>query len=402
MSGIDVGLGLDSFALDLTGSGSVASPEVPAPRSRWQILAGPAGGGYETELTAAQQRKLTLRLKSPSELGFSMNARLDQAEAIEELTTDAHVLWTSPAGLTYRMFRGRFGATGDTLDADSHTMTASALDYRALLLRRRLYSDSTLTWTATDEAEIALGLITQTQARTGGNLGITKAWTGTTPTGISLDQTHAAGDSIGERIQQLSETLDGFDWEITPTSPTALELNVWHPQRGTDRGVILEYGGMVTGVRREVNPSDYGNAGRFTGADGLTAQELAVSDIADRAEGRWDIVHGDTQLLTQQQLNDCAAWQLDQNQTILPSYSVVLERGAWQGPEHIWLGDPVRLIIRSGRLRVDTVIRVFELGFTIDADGNDLVEVTLGRPKPDYRTDVPTESDRRIRNLERR
>lgn len=394
-------LGLDSFPLTFTGSGSVAASPVPAPRSRWRILIGPPTGGYVSELTAAQARKLTVRLTSPSELAFGINARLPQASSIEEMLTDVHVLWASPESVTHRLFRGRLGPTGDTGDADQHTLTATVLDYRAMVRRRRLYSDSQLAWTGTDQAEIALGLITQTQARTGGALGISKAWSGVEPTGVDRDRTYVAGDSIGDRIQELSEVIDGFDWDVLPTSPSALALSVWYPERGNDRGVVLEYGGMVSRFTREVQTSEYANAQRYTGADSTTPSELAVSDLATRPEGRWDAVYGDTGLTTQDALDDRAAWQLDQSQAISPTYTLTLRRGTWMGPGHIWLGDRVRVIIQSGRLRVDTSIRVFEMAFTLDADGGEIVEVTVGRPKPDFRRRT-TDDERRLKNLERR
>lgn len=398
---LGVPLGLESFPLVFSGSGSAADPAVPPPRSRWRILIGPPTGGYEAELTAAQSRKLTVRLTSPSELAFGLNARLPQADSIEELVTDAHVLWTSAEGVTHRLFRGRIGPTGDSGDADGHNMTATALDYRALLRRRRLYSDSQLTWTGTDQAEIALALVTQTQARTGGALGISKAWTGVEPTGVERDRTYEAGDSIGDRIQELSEVIDGFNWDITATSASALSLEVFYPERGNDRGVVLEYGGMVAKFSREVQTSDYANAQRYTGESALTASELAAADLATRPEGRWDAVFGDSGLTTQGALDDRAAWQLDQSQVISPPYTLTLRRGVWRGPDHIWLGDTVRVIIRSGRLRVDTSIRVFELAFTLDADGGETVEVTLGGPKPDFRR-RPNDDERRLKNLERR
>ena len=57
------------------GDSSAIEYPAPAPTSRWQILTGPASGGYAQELTAAQDRKLSMRLKDPSELGFSIDGR---------------------------------------------------------------------------------------------------------------------------------------------------------------------------------------------------------------------------------------------------------------------------------------------------------------------------------------
>jgi hypothetical protein len=82
-------------------------------------------------------------------------------------------------------------------------------------------------------------------------------------------------------------------------------------------------------------------------------------------------------------------------------YTVRLKRGGWQGPDHIWLGDTVRLIIPSGRLDVDTTARVHEVAIDIDEDGGETVTLTLGGKRPDFRR-WPSAIERRLKNLERR
>jgi hypothetical protein len=398
-----VGAGTITGTVVLTGSGTKQSGigSIPRPRIRWQLIAGPASGGYDLSLTEATGRRFTARLTDPSELGFGLDGRHPQATQVDELATDVHVLWTPSSGGTRVLFRGRVGATGDSIDDASHSVEVGALDYRALLNRRRLYSGSTLTWAATDQSAIAWGLIQQTQARTGGDFGIGRGVGQTT--GILRDRTYEAGDSIGERVQELSEVIDGFDWDITPTSASGLAFDVWYPQRGADRGVVLEYGGLVKAVRREVDPSAYANAVRYTGStDPVTVPvETESADIAARLEGRWDAVYGDDGLTTQTALDDRAAWQLAQAQVVQPVYTLTLRAGAWDGPDHIWLGDPVLVVVMSGRLSVITTLRVYEIAFTLGSSGDEGVEVTVGGPKPDYRR-RPKATERRLTNLERR
>lgn len=371
----------------------------------WQLVAGPASGGHSLSLTAAKSRKLSFKLTEPSELGFAINGRQLQADALDELTTDVHALWTPSTGPTRILGRWRVGNTSDDLTDTTHTVTVAGIDYRAILNNRRLYSTSQLTWTATDQAEIAWGLLQQTQTRTGGALGIVKGWTGTVPTGTIRDRTYEASDSIGERITELSQVIDGFDWDVTPTDSVGLNLGLWYPQRGTNRGVVAEFGGLVSKVRREVNTSDYANALRYTGktdaSPPLVPQELEAADLATRVEGRFDAAFGDDSLITQAALSDRAAWQLATSQVIQPTYTITLKRGAWRGPDHIWLGDPIRLIVTSGRLAVDTTLRVYQLDVTLGDAGDELIELTLGGPRPDYRR-RPSLVERRLNNLERR
>lgn len=370
----------------------------------WQFVIGPASGGHQLALTEAKSRQLVARLTSPSEASFTINGRRSQAGAIAELATDLHVLYSPPDGPTLILYRGRIAPTSDDLDDKSHTVQVSSLDYRDLLNRRLLYAASTLSWTATDQAEIAWQLLQQTQTLPGGNLGISKGIGN--PSGVVRDRAYAAGDSIGQRIQELSELVDGFDWDLTPASPSALSLDLW-ASRGADRGVVLEYGGLVTAVKREVRPSDYANAIRVTGDQASggtppTPQERTATDIATRAEGRWDNALTAPGITDTTALSQRADWLLADAQVVQPSYTLTLRRGAWQGPGHIWLGDTVRVVIKSGRLAVTGVpLRVQEIDIQIPEEGIETVQVTVGRPRVNYNR-RPAEIFRRLRDVERR
>ncbi|MCW2904937.1 MAG: hypothetical protein JWO67_7202 [Streptosporangiaceae bacterium] len=392
--------------VSLSGSGtkSTGIGSIPRPRLRWQFIVGPAWGGHELALTEAKSRRFTARLTDPSELGFSLNGRHPQADAVRALSTDVHVLWTSDQGDTRILFRGRVGSKVDRLDTTEHTAEVAVLDYRAVLARRILYSGDLVTWTATEQAEIAWGLVAQTQSKTGGNLGISKGWAGA-PTGVVRDRTYELGDSVGDRIKELSEVVDGFDWDLTPVSASGLEMQVWYPQRGSDRGVVLEYGGLVAGATLEINPADYANAIRMNGDANATppvaAVERAAADLAGRPEGRWDKTYGDTGLTTQAALDERADWQIAQSQIVQPVVTLTLKQGAWDGPDHIWVGDSVRVVVVSGGTFVNEIMRVYEIAFTLGDNGSEAVQVTLGGPKPDPRR-IPSLLGRRLANLERR
>lgn len=363
---------------------------------RWDLVAGPASGGYDLALTKAQGRKYTARLTDQSELSFAINGEHPQAAAVDELTTDVHLLCDGTP-----LDRCRVAGTGDTLDGTSHQVSYTCLDYKAVLGRRLLLTGDSLIYSA-DQAEIAWSLVQVTQAKSGGSLGIVRGWSGTLPTGVLLDRTFVAGDSIGELIQTLSETDDGFDWDLTPTDSNSLSLNVWHTQRGTDRGVVLIYGGdLIASLSRSVDPSNYANSVRLTGSDAVVAEERVASDIGTVAQGRWDLALGESGITTQSALSDRADWQIGQSQVITPAWTVTMRRGAWEGPSHIWLGDPVRLVVMSGRLSVDTTYRVQEASIDLDGNGGEQVTLTLGAPRVDYRRRARL-TERRLRNLERR
>jgi hypothetical protein len=396
--------------LTMTATGralpSIALP--PRPRTRWQLVAGPASGGHDLALTEARSRRYTAKLRDASDLSFSIDGRHPQAEAIAELSTDVHLLFTGDSG-TVELDRCRVGQTRDEIDEDTHRLDVTCLDYRAVLGRRILYSGDTLTFAGEDQADIAWSLIAATQAQAAGSLGIYKGFI-SDYTGVDRDRTYEAGDSIGQRIQELSEVIDGFDWDITPDGASSLRFDVWYPQRGSDRGVVLILGGLAAAVTREVDPSDFANAIRYTGAQGdeetpgpdpVELEAPYLPDATSAPEGRWDVALGDDGLTTQGALDERAAWQLAQSQVVTPVYTVRLRRGGWEGPSHIWVGDTVRLIIPSGRLAVDTTARVHEVQIDIDEDGGETVTLSLGGARPDFRR-WPSQIERRLKDLERR
>jgi hypothetical protein len=49
---------------------------------------------------------------------------------------------------------------------------------------------------------------------------------------------YAAGDSVGQRIDDMATLIGGFDWDITPTSASALWMDVCFLARGSNRRAV--------------------------------------------------------------------------------------------------------------------------------------------------------------------
>jgi len=343
----------------------------------WKFVLGPASGGHDLELTAAGARIVTWRLVGSHEASCAINGRHAQAASLVELATDLHVLRDGVI-----LYRGRVGATSDALTDVAHVVTVPSVGYREILRRRLLYADSTLTWGSTDQSTIAWALVQDTQGRTGGNLGINRGIGAVT--GRLRDRTYEAGQAIGDLIDNLAEVIDGFDWDIEPVSASAQNFNLYYSSRGQQRDVVLDYGWAVVSGTRTVTPSTYANVVRVSGAETTTAQTRQVADLATRPEGRWDAQFGDPDITVQAHLNEQADTELASGQNLVPAWTVKLKAGWWQGPSHVWIGDPVRLVVMSGRLTVDTSLRVFEIEAAIGKSGEESITMTLGAPRPDF------------------
>jgi hypothetical protein len=384
------------------------APDPPPAVWSWSI--GSWRTGPSVPLSQARNRRITWRLVGRHEASFELDGGDEAAAAIEELISD---LWVtrSPVPNTARtVFRGRVGQTQDAIDATAHAVTVTVGDYRAVLDRRQLWEGGQLSWLNTDQAAIAWGLVQHTQAQTGGQLGIVQ---GAGPvSGITrVRNDYPAGKRVGEAIDQLAQVTNGFDWDITPAQdphdPT-LRLDVFYPQRGAARGVVLALGDRISKADRQVNPGDYANAERGTGADSTsTGGTLApvrreAADIATRPEGRWDGSMSDTDLTVQQTIVDRTNQELAQRQVITPDWVVTLKPNSWGGPDDIWLGDPVVLVVTSGRLNVVESLRVVEIPCAWDDEDNVTTQLALAAvARPNRRWSL-RRVDQRLQALERR
>lgn len=334
-----------------------------------------AQGGPQTNLGSATQRSLRLKLLDPSEASYTISGYSTRATMVEELITD---LWVWRDGVP--LYRGRTQPTTDTLDdTGRYDLTVTCTDYRGVLDRRLWWTDRT--WTNIEQSTIVWDAITDAQTQPGGNLGLTQ---GTWPTtGIIRPLvTIKTGDTTWAGIKKLAAMQGGFDIDID----VDLHANLYYPRRGTDTGATLDFGGVVTSVRRAFDPARYANAIRQSGADSVAATTATTPDIDTAPEGRWAAQFSDIQLTTADMVSKTAATNLAQSSMLMPTYSLTLGKGKWGGPSHVWLGDYVTIPIRAGRLNERPVARVYEMDIDVDASNQETVTVVAGDVRMDARS----------------
>lgn len=353
-------------------------PSLP-PRQPWRFLYGPRApqGGFSGSLGQAASRQVTLRAEPDqnSQVTWEMDGRDPAAAAIAELETDLTVMYGSQP-----VFCGRVGPSQDVIDAASHRTQFTATDYRDVLRRQLLLPGDTLSYTNVEQQQIAWSLIQTAQAHAGGNLGIRQG-AGSQGSGVPRTMTFAAGDYIGDDITTMAGLANGFEWLISPYGPGDLRFDFWYPKMGTDGGRVFALGQeRIQSITRVVDPSTYADAVYVTGDPSvtLTAQSLAAAGIATSPQGRWDQLIGST-MKTQSSLNDFAMQALAGAQVVVPTYTIVLQPGTWEGPEDVWLGDLVTVQVKSGRLNVADELRVVEMDFSIDANNLEILTLTVGQ-----------------------
>lgn len=318
------------------------------------------------ELTEAGGRTVTWRVDGAATVQFSINGRSDEAAGIVELATDLTVFRDH-----VKMFSGRIGPENDTLDADKHVAQFAAVDYRGMLAYHGQVADRR--FDGVDQATIVDTVIDDDAALTGRDWGIDTAGIGTGASGQLRDVTFPAGETLAKSIGDLGRLLNGFEWEIDAD----LVLNRWYPQRGSDNGVKIDYGGLAQSVSRRLAPASFGNYAVALGSDETSPSIAAAGDLATDLRGVWQQVLSASSVSSQDTLDDKAAWLLDQTGTLRPDYGVVLAPDRWEGPDHIWIGDTVELVVKSGRLNERSAHRVVELAVAISDDGDETVTLKL-------------------------
>jgi hypothetical protein len=408
-----------------------ATSAVPAGRGRWRVeLHGRTYVQTQTyrtviaELTDARGRRLDQAWDSSATFTFTLDGHSPGAALITELTQDVICYrWDEQTGADRMVFRGPITQAEDQLNEDSHTVTFTCHDYLAMLDRR--ITTSAITRTATDQDTLVSTLVsvaTQTFASSGAALSpgsflpITVAALnpdGTTrgPSGQLRDRTWPASTVIGPAIDDLSKVINGFDYDMTPGAIGLDSLRVWYPNQGVARpDVPLMYGSNVATVTRSATSSDYTNYWRILGNNGSSDPAAAqlyseawnsdATNGAAGAVGLWMNSDNAADVTIQSTLDQRVQGGLALSGVLIPTYTLGLAPDAytWGNPN---MGDTVPLIILSGRLNVNTNVRVMGISYDIGDDGQEDVILTVGRPAQSF-IDMLTRADRDVDALTRR
>ena len=121
----------------------------------------------------------------------------------------------------------------------------------------------------------------------------------------------------------------------------------------------------------------YANAVYFTGALPATTPVAATVGSFPAGVGRWDTQKADPNLVLQSTVDQQAAGVLADESQLVPAITATLRAGTWN-PYNVWLGDTVRVIVRTGRLDVDVSRRVIQIDVTLDDDGVEVVALAIG------------------------
>jgi hypothetical protein len=319
---------------------------------------GTKAGTILGEATEWQSLQVNLRLSDACDVSLSCSGQALESGLITELVTDMW-LWLGDD----LVFRGRVTGIDDSIGDDGHEVTMRATDYRGLLDRRILVDGDTLVFTQVAQADIAWYLVNQAQLNVSGGMGIVR---GIAPAGRLRDREFEPGQTVGELLDNLSDVIDGFDYEVDPL----MRFNVFYPRRGVSTGLALDYGGTISAVERKTSTADFANYVRQTGADGTTPAKAYTPELAagTAPEGRWELSVSDPDLKLQGTVNNRAARILADKQRRPDQYDLTVVAGQWQNLR-LEPGDWATLKVQSTRLNLNERVRVLEIAHDIGMDG---------------------------------
>jgi hypothetical protein len=400
----------------LTDPRAVSS--APPDGRAWRIvtvLRGPPPNRAQpvTELSDARARKLTVQIDEGTTAECVIDGRSPQCAALAELSQDlVFYRWNTATRAYDCLFRGPIGRTEDSISETTHTVNVAAADLRSMLARCVL--NRPLTYTQVGQDQIVSDLVADYvwNAAHPKNLGLyvqrlNPDGTSRGPSGVLRDRTYVGSEKVGDMIDQLANVappspstyISSFEWEVAPVDPYAPlagggfqyagYLNVYYPQRGVTKSFVADYGGTVASLTRTVNSTEFANWVRNDGQpDSSTTPPtpryaVAAGDVMTNpqlhGEGFWPEGINNASTVDPNTLAQQAAGELAQRSQLIPSYTVNLAAGAWQSRADCWLGDTIRLRVNSGRLAVDTSVRVLGVAFDIDDAGQERIALTVGR-----------------------
>jgi hypothetical protein len=381
------------------------------------------------ELDRARSRRLETSWLAPAVLTFTMNGRSDEVANLVELATDVVAWrWDEYAGADVAVFRGVISHSEDQLTEQSHTVNFTAHDYSALLGRR--YLTSTLGVLARDQDLIVndLVVLATTNAASSSGASFSPASflplyvvqvnpdgsTRPTLSGQLRDRTYYGSQEIGAALNDLAKVIGGFGYAVAPFAGPFGQwdaLNVYYPSQGTARpDVALVYGGNVSTVTRTVDSSTYANYQRCLGNNGSSdpnapqlyaeAWNSDANNVTVNPVGLWQATDNAADVNVQATLAQKAQGDLNLSGLLVPSYTLTVRPGRYRYG-YPRLGDTVPLVVKSGRLNVNTTVQVVGLNYAISDDADEVVELTVGRP-PALFADLFTQADRDVDALTRR
>jgi len=244
------------------------------------------------------------------------------------------------------------------------------------------------TYTNQQESQIAWDIIDTSQTDTLGlydSSHISFGFTQGTLEAFQLRDRTYNNDDISKTLKQLTEVINGGDFEITPTltKPT-LKVFSHYQTKGMQKDVKFDVDdGSISNVKRKIDNRNIANY--ITGIGNGIASLATDSDLTRVAKYKVrQFIYTNKDISVQSTLDEAVQGILLERQAPLITYDFEVSRNAQLTSYDV--GDYVRfrasLESTGGRFEVDAFQRVFEVNLDIRDDNTEKAKLTVGEFKP--------------------
>lgn len=254
-----------------------------------------------------------------------------------------------------------------SLQANSENMvTLTGAEFLEKLSQR--YTGAYRRFDNVDAGTIAWTLIDESQSLTNGDYGFTQ---GTIQTTKNRDRTYA-NKNILEAIKELSQVIDGFDFELTSDK----EFKIY-TQKGIDRTAttVFEYGTNIESMNIEEDFSKIVNSSIVLGEDNRVERTTTTS--ASIYKLRQTVVNADN-TTEDTTLNDKGDSVNRKYKAPLLAVSFTQLEGTNPQFGSIALGDIVKIRVDRGIYRINNNFRVYGFNVKVTRDKREQIEYIVG------------------------
>jgi hypothetical protein len=286
-----------------------------------------------------------------------------EAKVLDELVTDLWLLGDFP--MRYRVW-------AVWQDFDEHgddRVSFQGVTYERLL-NRRLFGAGGLLLNNTDVGTVLWEAIEHTQAKTGGDLGITQ---GDTTTGILTSVDWLPGENIGSRIEELMKA-HGCYWRIDENRA----VHVYVREDTTPIEEPVMWGINVRHLQRASGGLGFANSVYGSGSPETTPLFATHPDIAFDPRGLWEAAVARPEETIQAELADHVDGELSLRYQGLSRWNATYVTEHWVGASRIRPGDKATLVVPrslTGPIAPPRTMQVECVSMSLQFDGDGGMEV---------------------------
>jgi len=339
--------------------------------SGWKVRVLNSAGKRLATLIRARDIRVGLKLSGTPSASFVLD--IDDPKADDTtLSTGVNDIEIERNG--NKIFRGRIWNKTKNYDEDNGEVRVDAYGYFALLDKRLAGKDEPREFADADAGTIVSTLISESQAETGGNLGIT---IGTIQTSTTRTRSYRY-KRISEAITELADAETGFDFEITPANI----FNVYYPFQGsTKRNIIFKYPGAIERVEQIDQSGEIVNfrvgLGKAFGETEIRTRSSDATSIT--TYGRREDVSNYRDVDNVTTLGNMISGDILRSKNLVAVYRITVNQDSSNYEWGDWdVGDSVVFKVETDKWNLDKALRILSVDFQVDDEGREIVIFTTG------------------------